>query len=154
MNRSSLWWHFVFQNAFTASQTICYILSFFFFFFPWSNKLHVYFVLCLMLVPQHGKSSLLNREDICNFSLVMDEQDQRKQMEKLRFVEHCYATKTIQVTEEIWEGFTPCQLDFGGCCKITTAAARRRTAERQWHLHIPVNDSRPAADISAFSSTL
>lgn len=93
-------------------------------------------------------------ETFVNFSLVMDEQDQRKQMEKLRFVEHCYATKTIQVTEEIWEGFTPCQLDFGSCCKITIAAARSKTAERPWHLHILVNDSQPAADIIAFSSTL
>lgn len=40
-----------------------------------------------------------------------------KQMKKLRFAEHCNAAKTIQVTEEIWDDFTPCQLDFGGCCE-------------------------------------
>ena len=47
MNRSSLWWHFVFQNAFTASQTICYILSFFFFFFSPEATSFMFILFCV-----------------------------------------------------------------------------------------------------------
>lgn len=133
-----------------------------FFFFPQSNELHFYFVLFLTFVTQHGKSSLLGREDICNFSLVMDERDQRKQ-KKPQIAERCYTAKTIQVTEEIWEGFTPCELDFGGCRGFTTAPSRikphveQRKKGLDIYMHFLlsdwwINDSLPGADVSVFES--
>lgn len=45
------------------------------------------FVLFVAFARQRDKASLLHR-DIRNFSLALDEQDQRKQMRRLRFHDH------------------------------------------------------------------
>lgn len=94
----------------------------------------------------------------------MDERDQRKQIKKLRFVKHCYAAKTSQVTGQIWGGFTPCQLDFGGCCGSTAAAAWRRphvgqgNKSRDIYMYFLLTDcwidySLPGAEISTFENS-
>lgn len=69
------------------------------------------------------------RTHICNSSLVMDEQDQRKQMKKPRFAEHRHAAETAQV-KRYERCFTACQPDSGGCFKFITAAARRKARHR------------------------